>query len=86
MSVSPRGFSSTAEEVAAGIDLSGRRVVVTGAASGIGIETARAPANEPPSTSPPPRATTQCTSPRSTSPNRSASSQLFVGPESTTRH
>jgi nucleoside-diphosphate-sugar epimerase len=42
MSVSPRGFSSTAEEVAAGIDLSGRRVVVTGAASGIGIETARA--------------------------------------------
>ncbi|MDT5151459.1 MAG: hypothetical protein QOI01_3192 [Mycobacterium sp.] len=36
------GFSSTAGEVAASIDLSGRRVVVTGAASGIGIETARA--------------------------------------------
>jgi NAD(P)-dependent dehydrogenase (short-subunit alcohol dehydrogenase family) len=36
------GFSSTAGEVAAGIDLSGRRVVVTGAASGLGIETARA--------------------------------------------
>jgi NAD(P)-dependent dehydrogenase (short-subunit alcohol dehydrogenase family) len=38
----PFGFSSTAAEVAAGIDLSGRRVVVTGAASGLGIETARA--------------------------------------------
>ncbi|HEY2174351.1 MAG TPA: SDR family NAD(P)-dependent oxidoreductase [Mycobacteriales bacterium] len=33
---------STAAEVAAGIDLSGRRAIVTGAASGIGIETARA--------------------------------------------
>ncbi len=38
----PFGFSSTALEVAAGIDLSGRRAVVTGAASGIGVETARA--------------------------------------------
>ncbi|GAA1669489.1 SDR family NAD(P)-dependent oxidoreductase [Kribbella yunnanensis] len=38
----PFGFSSTAAEVAAGIDLSGRRAVVTGAASGLGIETARA--------------------------------------------
>ncbi|MCU1683914.1 MAG: hypothetical protein JWQ81_4653 [Amycolatopsis sp.] len=36
------GFSSTAGEVAAGVDLSGRRVVVTGASSGLGIETARA--------------------------------------------
>ncbi|WP_405059465.1 SDR family NAD(P)-dependent oxidoreductase [Kribbella sp. NBC_01505] len=36
------GFSSTAAEVAAGIDLSGRRAVVTGAASGLGVETARA--------------------------------------------
>jgi NAD(P)-dependent dehydrogenase (short-subunit alcohol dehydrogenase family) len=36
------GFSSTAGAVAAGIDLSGHRIVVTGAASGIGIETARA--------------------------------------------
>ncbi|KQX07656.1 MULTISPECIES: SDR family NAD(P)-dependent oxidoreductase [unclassified Leifsonia] len=35
------GFDSTAEEVANGIDLTGRRAVVTGAASGIGIETAR---------------------------------------------
>ncbi|GAB3910477.1 SDR family NAD(P)-dependent oxidoreductase [Kibdelosporangium lantanae] len=33
---------STAAEVVAGVDLAGRRVVVTGAASGIGIETARA--------------------------------------------
>ncbi|MDQ3631127.1 MAG: SDR family NAD(P)-dependent oxidoreductase [Actinomycetota bacterium] len=33
---------TTAAEVAAGVDLSGRRVIVTGAASGIGVETARA--------------------------------------------
>ena len=37
----PFGFSSTAEEVANGIDLSGRRAIVTGAGSGIGVETAR---------------------------------------------
>jgi NAD(P)-dependent dehydrogenase (short-subunit alcohol dehydrogenase family) len=37
----PFGFDSTAAEVAEGIDLSGRRAVVTGASSGIGIETAR---------------------------------------------
>lgn len=36
------GARSTAAEVAAGCDLTGRRVVVTGAASGIGIETAGA--------------------------------------------
>ncbi len=36
------GRESTAAEVVQGIDLSGRRVVVTGAASGIGVETARA--------------------------------------------
>jgi len=36
------GFHSTAAEVARGIDLSGRRAIVTGAASGIGVETARA--------------------------------------------
>jgi NAD(P)-dependent dehydrogenase (short-subunit alcohol dehydrogenase family) len=36
------GPGSTAAEVAAGVDLSGRRVVVTGASSGIGVETARA--------------------------------------------
>ncbi len=34
--------SSTAAEVVRGIDLTGRKVVVTGASSGIGVETARA--------------------------------------------
>jgi NAD(P)-dependent dehydrogenase (short-subunit alcohol dehydrogenase family) len=38
----PFGFTSTATEVAAGIDLTGRRAVVTGASSGLGIPTARA--------------------------------------------
>ncbi|MGP4015868.1 SDR family NAD(P)-dependent oxidoreductase [Saccharopolyspora sp. 5N708] len=38
----PFGFASTAAEVAAGVDLTGRRVVVTGASSGIGVATARA--------------------------------------------
>jgi NAD(P)-dependent dehydrogenase (short-subunit alcohol dehydrogenase family) len=38
----PFGFESTAAEVAEGVDLSGKRAVVTGAASGIGVETARA--------------------------------------------
>jgi NAD(P)-dependent dehydrogenase (short-subunit alcohol dehydrogenase family) len=38
----PFGFHSTASEVVEGIDLSGKRVIVTGAASGIGVETARA--------------------------------------------
>jgi NAD(P)-dependent dehydrogenase (short-subunit alcohol dehydrogenase family) len=36
------GHDTTAEEVARGIDLTGRRVIVTGGASGIGVETARA--------------------------------------------
>ncbi len=38
----PFNAESTAAEVVAGIDLTGRRVIVTGGASGIGIETARA--------------------------------------------
>ncbi|HWX97443.1 MAG TPA: SDR family NAD(P)-dependent oxidoreductase [Solirubrobacteraceae bacterium] len=38
----PFGFDSTAAEVIAGIDMSGRRAIVTGASSGIGVETARA--------------------------------------------
>jgi NAD(P)-dependent dehydrogenase (short-subunit alcohol dehydrogenase family) len=38
----PFGFEATAAEVIDGIDLAGRRAVVTGASSGIGIETARA--------------------------------------------
>jgi NAD(P)-dependent dehydrogenase (short-subunit alcohol dehydrogenase family) len=38
---SPFTRENTADEVSEGIDLTGRRAVVTGAASGIGIETAR---------------------------------------------
>ncbi|GAA0575583.1 SDR family NAD(P)-dependent oxidoreductase [Kribbella sandramycini] len=38
----PFGYDSTAAEVIAGVDLTGRRAVVTGGASGIGVETARA--------------------------------------------
>ncbi len=40
--VTPFGERSTADEVMAGVDLAGRRAVVTGGASGIGTETARA--------------------------------------------
>ena len=39
---SPFGAYTTAREVAAGHDLSGKTVIVTGGATGIGIETARA--------------------------------------------
>lgn len=35
------GVTTTADEVVTGVDLTGRRAVVTGAASGIGVETAR---------------------------------------------
>ncbi|MDW5598583.1 SDR family NAD(P)-dependent oxidoreductase [Conexibacter stalactiti] len=38
----PFGAATTAAEVLAGVDLSGRRAIVTGASSGIGVETARA--------------------------------------------
>jgi NAD(P)-dependent dehydrogenase (short-subunit alcohol dehydrogenase family) len=38
----PFGFASTADEVVAGVDLTGTRALVTGASSGVGIETARA--------------------------------------------
>jgi NAD(P)-dependent dehydrogenase (short-subunit alcohol dehydrogenase family) len=38
----PFGATSTAAEVIAGIDLNGRRAIVTGASSGIGVETVRA--------------------------------------------
>ncbi|WP_260600111.1 SDR family NAD(P)-dependent oxidoreductase [Sphingomonas endolithica] len=37
----PFGFQSTAAEVARGIDLSGKRILITGGAAGIGLETAR---------------------------------------------
>ena len=36
------GAESTAAEAIAGIDLTGKRAIVTGASSGIGVETARA--------------------------------------------
>ncbi|MCO1597010.1 SDR family NAD(P)-dependent oxidoreductase [Micromonospora sp. RHAY321] len=38
----PFNARSTAEDVVGGVDLTGRRAVVTGASSGIGVETARA--------------------------------------------
>ena len=38
----PFGFESTADEVIRGVDLAGKRSVVTGATSGLGVETARA--------------------------------------------
>lgn len=38
----PFGFASTADQVIEGVDLTGKRAIVTGGASGIGIETARA--------------------------------------------
>jgi NAD(P)-dependent dehydrogenase (short-subunit alcohol dehydrogenase family) len=38
----PFGATSTAQEVLSGVDLAGRRAIVTGGASGIGLETARA--------------------------------------------
>jgi len=41
----PFGFKSTASQVLQGVDLSGQRVIVTGGASGIGLETARALVN-----------------------------------------
>jgi len=38
----PFGFESAADDVIQGVDLTGKRAVVTGATSGLGVETARA--------------------------------------------
>jgi len=40
--ITPFGFRSTAAEIIHGVDLAGKRAIITGGASGIGIETARA--------------------------------------------
>lgn len=40
----PFGAESTTEEVLQGVDLSGRRVLITGVSAGLGVETARAAA------------------------------------------
>lgn len=40
--VTPFTAASTAADVIDGVDLTGRRAIVTGGASGIGIQTARA--------------------------------------------
>ncbi|MEV4622503.1 SDR family NAD(P)-dependent oxidoreductase [Asanoa sp. NPDC049573] len=42
MITTPFGATSTAAEVLAGVDLTGRRAIVTGGSSGIGVETVRA--------------------------------------------
>ena len=42
MSKPKYGVATTAAEIVGGVDLRGRRAVVTGASSGIGVETARA--------------------------------------------
>lgn len=39
------GFESTADDVLAGFDLSGKRILLTGVSAGLGIETARSLAN-----------------------------------------
>lgn len=39
--ITPFGLQSTAKEVAAGIDLTSKRIIITGGAAGIGLETAR---------------------------------------------
>lgn len=38
----PFGAESTADEVLEGVDLGGKRILVTGVSAGLGVETARA--------------------------------------------
>ena len=38
----PFGATSTTDEVLEGVDLSGKRILVTGVSAGLGVETARA--------------------------------------------
>lgn len=38
----PFGFASTTDDVLSGVDLSGKRILVTGVSAGLGVETARA--------------------------------------------
>ena len=52
----PFGAQSTAADVIDGLDLAGQRAIVTGGASGIGLETARALA----ATAPPTGVTVTC--------------------------
>jgi NAD(P)-dependent dehydrogenase (short-subunit alcohol dehydrogenase family) len=42
MDITPFGFTSTTADVLTGVDLSGKRALVTGAGNGLGAETARA--------------------------------------------
>ena len=42
MTTTTYGPTTTAAEIVANVDLDGRRALVTGASSGIGVETARA--------------------------------------------
>ena len=77
LTTTPFGAESTAAEVVADLDLSGRRMIVTGGASGIGIETARAlagpgaevtiavRATSTPANGWPPTSTARCAWPRS---------------------
>lgn len=41
------GWESTGQDVIAGYDLRGKRVIVTGASSSLGTETARSPGQVP---------------------------------------
>jgi NAD(P)-dependent dehydrogenase (short-subunit alcohol dehydrogenase family) len=42
MTTNTYGFETTTDELLAGVDLTGRRVLITGASAGLGVETARA--------------------------------------------